>query len=101
MPRNPNQTAVLSISIPVPLARMVEQARKTEHRTRSGVVSEALRHYFARVEALPEETASLDELRAFKRGRAEAAAGKTTPYEQYRAARLDRQRSPKRAKAAR
>jgi AbrB family looped-hinge helix DNA binding protein len=57
-----------------------------------------------RPQVLAPAAATPDELRAFKRGRAEAAAGKTMPYEQYRtdrAQRLDRQRGPKRAKAAR
>jgi AbrB family looped-hinge helix DNA binding protein len=53
---------------------------------------------------IPEATATAAELRAIKRGRAEAAAGETIPYEQYRAeraARLERQSRQKRAKAAR
>jgi len=53
---------------------------------------------------IPEATATATELRAIKRGRAEAAAGETIPYEQYRAeraARLERQPRQKRAKAAR
>jgi AbrB family looped-hinge helix DNA binding protein len=53
---------------------------------------------------IPEATATPAEIRAFDRGRAEYARGETIPYEQYRserAARLDRQRGQKRAKAAR
>ena len=53
---------------------------------------------------IPEATATAAELRAIKRGRAEAAAGETIPYEQYRAkraGRLERQPRQKRAKAAR
>ena len=53
---------------------------------------------------IPKATATPAELRAIKRGRTEAAAGETIPYEQYRAeraARLERQPRQKRAKAAR
>lgn len=52
---------------------------------------------------IPEATATAAELRAIKRGRGEAAAGKTIPYEQYkagRATRLDRQPRQKRTKTA-
>lgn len=53
---------------------------------------------------IPEAAATAAERRAIERGRAEAAAGETIPYEQYkagRAARLERQPRQKRTKAAR
>ena len=53
---------------------------------------------------IPKGTATPAERRAIKRGRAEAAADETIPYEQYQAdrpARLERQRRQKRTKAAR
>ncbi len=53
---------------------------------------------------VPEATATPAELRAIKRGRAEAAAGEAISYEQYqagRAPRLERQRRQKRAKTRR
>lgn len=45
MPRNPAQTAVVTVSLPVPMAKQIERARKSAHRTRSEVVREALRYY--------------------------------------------------------
>ncbi len=46
MPRNPAQTAVVTVSLPVPMAKQIERSRKAAHRTRSEVVREALRYYF-------------------------------------------------------
>lgn len=46
MPRNPQTTAVITVSLPVPMARQIERTRKAAHRTRSEVVREALRYYF-------------------------------------------------------
>lgn len=45
MPRNPQQTAVVTISLPVPMAREVDRRRKAGHRTRSELVRDALRFY--------------------------------------------------------
>jgi Arc/MetJ-type ribon-helix-helix transcriptional regulator len=46
MPRNPAHTAVVTVSLPVPMAKQIERTRKAAHRTRSEVVREALRYYF-------------------------------------------------------
>jgi Arc/MetJ-type ribon-helix-helix transcriptional regulator len=46
MPHNPHTTAVVTVSLPVPMAKQLERTRKAAHRTRSEVVREALRYYF-------------------------------------------------------
>jgi len=50
MPRNPSTTAVMTVSLPAPMARRVDRARKG--RTRSEVVREALRHYLGAQEEI-------------------------------------------------
>ncbi|MGD0947199.1 MAG: ribbon-helix-helix domain-containing protein [Candidatus Binatia bacterium] len=51
MPRNPQTTAIVAVSLPVPMAKQIERTRKAEHRSRSEVVRDALRLYFR---ALPD-----------------------------------------------
>ena len=46
MPRNPAQTAVVTVSLPVSMAHQIERGREAVHRSRSEVVCEALRYYF-------------------------------------------------------
>lgn len=60
-----------TVSLPPEMARQVERLRKLEHRTRSELVREALRTYFAR--QLPVVETSGAERRALRRGRAEFA----------------------------
>ncbi len=62
-----------TVSLPPEMARQVERLRKLEHRTRSELVREALRTYFAR--QLPVVEASRTERRTLARGRAEFARG--------------------------
>jgi Arc/MetJ-type ribon-helix-helix transcriptional regulator len=45
MPRNPQTTAVVTVSLPMPMARQVDRIRKAAHRTRSELVRDALRFY--------------------------------------------------------
>jgi Arc/MetJ-type ribon-helix-helix transcriptional regulator len=45
MPRNPATTAVVSVSLPIPMAQQVDRRRKADHRTRSELVRDALRFY--------------------------------------------------------
>ena len=77
MPRN---TATFSVSLPPEMANELERVRRSEHRTRSELVREALRTYIrqadrrgleARLAALPEEEAEADEIAAIRDGRAE------------------------------
>jgi Arc/MetJ-type ribon-helix-helix transcriptional regulator len=68
-------TALLTISLPRAMADQVERVRKAEHRTRSELVREALRTYFAIAARFPEEEATPTELRALQRGRRAVARG--------------------------
>src|SRR6266852_525304 len=80
-------TALLTISLPRKMAEQVETAMKTEQRTRSELVREALRTYFARADeqasllariaSLPVVKPTARELRLLEQGRAEAARGET------------------------
>lgn len=45
MPRNPTTTAVVSVSLPIPMAQQVDRRCKADHRTRSELVRDALRFY--------------------------------------------------------
>ena len=58
MPRNPQTTTAFTVSLPVPMARQIERARKAQHRTRSELTREAFRVYFKHQAALDQ----LDEL---------------------------------------
>ena len=65
----------MTISLPPAMIGEVERVRKTEHRTRSELVREALRLYFnpelaARIARLPVYTPTAAELRAIEKGRA-------------------------------
>jgi predicted transcriptional regulator len=51
------------------MMREVERLKKAEHRTRSELVREALRTYFALAARFPEEKATPAETRALERGR--------------------------------
>jgi len=77
-------TATFSISLPPKMAAELERVRRDEHRTRSELVREALRHYIrvvgirsmkARIAKLPEEEPAADELEAIEEGRAEFRVG--------------------------
>ena len=63
-----------TISLPPELMRDVERVRKTEHRTRSEVVREALRLYFnpelaVRIASLPVYTPTKREMQDIEKGR--------------------------------
>ena len=68
-------TTLLTISLPRAMAERVETLRKAEQRTRSELVREALRTYFAIAARFPEEEATPAELRALARGRRAVARG--------------------------
>ena len=70
----------MTVSLPPQMMRKVEQVRKTEQRTRSELVREALRLYFnpelaARIARLPVYTPTAAERRAIAKGRAQLARG--------------------------
>lgn len=45
MPRNATKTAVVTVSLPVPMAQQVDRRRKANQQSRSELVREALRFY--------------------------------------------------------
>lgn len=80
---NPKNTALVTVSLPVPMAKQIERTRKAEHRSRSELVREALRVYFARAAAFPVVPPTAAELRALKRARREFLAGQTITLDEY------------------
>lgn len=68
-------TALMTVSMPREMAAQVEAVRKAEHRTRSELVREALRTYFALAARFPEEEATPAELRALRQARRAVARG--------------------------
>lgn len=86
-------TATFSVSLPPEMATELERVRKAEHRTRSELVREALRHYIreadtrslaARIASLPEEVPTPDELEAVEEGRADFREGRHVTLDQFR-----------------
>jgi predicted transcriptional regulator len=75
------KTELLVASIPPAMMREVERLKKAEHRTRSELVREALRTYFALVARFPEEKPTAADIRALREGRREFARGETVPLE--------------------
>jgi len=75
-------TATFSVSLPPRMAKQIERARKSEHRTRSEFVREALRRYLRdatlreKLARLPEEKPSADELVALRKGATEIRRGR-------------------------
>jgi predicted transcriptional regulator len=75
------KTELLVASIPPAMMREVERLKKAEHRTRSELVREALRTYFALAARFPEEKPTAADIRALREGRREFARGQTVPLE--------------------
>jgi Arc/MetJ-type ribon-helix-helix transcriptional regulator len=86
-----------TVSLPPEMARQVERLRRREHRTRSELVREALRTYFAR--RLPVVETSHAERRTLLRGRAEFTRGEFRSLNQVLYA-LGRRPRPLRRKTA-
>ncbi|MFZ0802697.1 MAG: ribbon-helix-helix domain-containing protein, partial [Terriglobales bacterium] len=63
------ETSTFTVSLPPAMAKQIEKVMKTEHRTRSELVREALRVYFT-VRAIPTERLTAAEARAYRRGMA-------------------------------
>jgi predicted transcriptional regulator len=91
-------TETMTISLPPAMARQLEKVRKQEHRTRSELMREALRHYFD--SRVLEITPTRAEMAAIRRGRAEIKAGRFVTLEQLRNEMALANREP-RAKGAR
>jgi predicted transcriptional regulator len=73
-------TETMTISLPPAMARQLEKVRKQEHRTRSELMREALRHYFD--SRVPEVTPTRAEMAAIRRGRAAFKRGEYISLEQ-------------------
>jgi len=71
----------MTVSLPPEMIKAVEKVRKSEHRTRSELVREALRTYLA-TRRFREVAASPAELRAIRRGRAEIRRGQYVTLDQ-------------------
>ena len=67
----------MTVSLPQRMIQEVERIRKTEHRTRSELVREALRVYMNRMRALSVYTPAQKELREIEKGRAELRRGES------------------------
>lgn len=87
----------MTISLPPKMIKHVELVRRAEHRTRSELVREALRTYFASRQ-IPEAMASPAEVRDIRRGRAAYARGDySTPGQLFREMGRPRRRAPKKS----
>jgi predicted transcriptional regulator len=73
-------TDTMTISLPPAMAKQMERVQQEEHRTRSELLREAWRHYFA--SRYPIVTPTKTELAAIRRGRAEIKAGQFVTFEQ-------------------
>jgi len=73
----------MTVSLPPEMIREVERVRKSERRTRSELVREALRVYFNRMRTLPASTPTRRELRALEKGRATMAKGEYYTLDEF------------------
>ena len=74
----------MTVSLPPKMVREVERIRKAEHRTRSELIREALRHYFNRAKGLPVHTPTARELREIEKGRAAMRRGEFYTLDEFR-----------------
>jgi predicted transcriptional regulator len=86
------------LDLPPRMARQVENVIRKERRSPADLMREALRTYFW-LRGLPEETPTVAELRAIRRGRAEIKGGQFVTLEQL-ANELESPRRKARAKRA-
>ncbi len=86
-------SATLSISLPPQMADELDRVRGKEHRTRSELVREALRHYIRAADArnvkqrigeLRQEEPSAEEAAALKQGSEQLSAGQFVTFDQLR-----------------
>jgi metal-responsive CopG/Arc/MetJ family transcriptional regulator len=86
-------SAIFSISLPPEMASELDRVRRKEHRTRSELVREALRHYIRNADArtvqawaaaLPEEQPTAEEIEAIAQATEEFREGKFITYNQLR-----------------
>jgi len=74
--------STLTISIPPEMAEKLDEVRKAESRTRSELVCEALRTYFAFCSRFPAVAPAKADLESIKRGRAAFAGGEYLTLDQ-------------------
>ena len=72
----------ITFSLPPKMAEQVEEAMKVENRTRSELMREALRTYFA-MRRIPTETPTAAELGAIRRGEAAYRKGDYITLDEY------------------
>jgi metal-responsive CopG/Arc/MetJ family transcriptional regulator len=65
--------SIINISLPPEMVKRVDLASRREHRTRSGLVREALREYLKKT--IPVDIATDEEIKAMKIARSEYARG--------------------------
>lgn len=75
----------MTISLPPEMVTEVERVRKVEHRTRSELIREALRTYFATRRMFRPYTPTQRELRDIEKGRAEIRRGDYSTVDQLQA----------------
>ena len=73
----------ITISLPEDVLRAADQVAHTQESTRSALVEDALRWYL-RVQELPCEEATPEEIEAIERGRAEIARGQFVTLEEIK-----------------
>ena len=73
----------ISITLPSGLLAEVERASKAEHRTRSELIREALRHYL-NLRRVPIEEVTAEEHAAIEEGEAEIAHGDYTTLDELK-----------------
>ena len=73
----------ITISLPEDVLRAADQVAHTQESTRSALVEDALRGYL-RVQELPCEEATPEEIEAIERGRAEIARGEFVTFEEIK-----------------
>jgi Arc/MetJ-type ribon-helix-helix transcriptional regulator len=76
------ESTTFTVSLPPAMAKEIERAMKVEHRTRSELVREALRLYFA-ARLAPAELATPAEARAYRRGMAAYRSGDSITLQEY------------------
>jgi predicted transcriptional regulator len=73
----------ITISLPDDVLRAADEAALTQERARSALVEDALRWYL-RIQQLPCEEATPEEIAAIERGRAEIARGEFVTFEKIK-----------------
>ncbi len=101
-------SATFSVSVPPEMAHELERVRRKEHRTRSELVREALRHYIRaadaqsvkqRITELREEEPTSGEIAAIEKGSKEFREGKFITFNQLRHELGNRSQQPRATKS--